>query len=206
MPHIWSICPLKGYDNLNMLKQIFIKTTHQKILAFFAEYSDKSFHEREIVRQTGLGKGQVNRVLNDLHKKSVLHREQKGRMLFYSLNQESPALKQFKILKTVLDLNPLVETLQPLTKKIILYGSRANGTNITDSDLDLFIVSSKQDEDEIKKIIQDFEKQQKNLIEIRPVIRNTAQWMALEDKDPIYFNELLKRIILWEKPIDESRL
>ena len=127
-------------------------------------------------------------------------------MLFYSLNQESPALKQFKILNNILDLNPLIETLKPLAKKIILYGSRANGTNITDSDIDLFIVSSKQDEDEIKKIIQDFEKQQKNLIEIKPVIRNTAQWMVLEDKDPVYFNELLKGIILWEKQIDESRL
>jgi len=187
-----------------MIKQLLIKTTNQKILAFFSDFPEQSFHEREIVRQTKLGKGQANKALNELYKNSVLNREQKGKMFFYSLNQENPVVKQFRILKTILDLEPLIATLKSLSKRVILYGSRATGKNLTESDLDLFVVSNNKDE--IFRAIREFEEEQKFQTEIKAVIRNSAEWLSLEKKEPVYFNELLKGITLWEKPIDESRL
>ncbi|MFQ5481002.1 MAG: hypothetical protein ACE5DW_06965 [Thermodesulfobacteriota bacterium] len=42
--------------------------------------------------------------------------------------------------------------------------------------------------------------------EIRAVEKTPAEWAALEEKDPVFHNEILSGVSLYEKEIDESRL
>jgi predicted nucleotidyltransferase len=88
---------------------------------------------------------------------------------------------------------------------IILYGSCAMGTNIVESDLDLFIVGSEREQ--IVDAIAHFSpRKHYGYAEIKPVITNSTGWAKLETGDPLFFNELQRGVMLFEKRIDESRL
>jgi len=183
-----------------MFKDFFIKTTYQKMLSFLCFYAGRSFHERELVRKTGIGAGSANRVLNGLFEVSILRREQRGKMYFYSLDEREPTVRQFKVLNMILNLSPLIKKLKILTKTIILYGSSSQGTDDYESDVDLLIVAL--DEEKVREVISN----SKFPREIKTTLKTPSEWLELESKDPIFHNEILRGIVLWEKPIDESRL
>src|SRR4030042_4256491 len=127
-----------------MTKNFLISTNHQKVLSFLAEFSDKEFHEREIARKIGISYGSANRVLHDLHSDGYLVRRQAGKMLFYMFNSLEPSRKSLKIFGTIALLRPLICELTKASYKIILFGSCADGTETSESDIDLFIVTSQK--------------------------------------------------------------
>ena len=183
-----------------MFKDLFIKSSYQKMLSFLSLNAGKSFHERELVRKIGIGAGSANRVLNHLFKVSVIKRERRGNMNFYSLDEEKPAIKQFKVLNMILRLDPLIEKLKALTKTIVLYGSSSQGTDDYESDIDLFIVTSR--EEKVMEVVDEFNFSR----EIKLTLKTPSGWLELESKDPTFYNEVTRGIVLWEKPIDESKL
>ncbi len=183
-----------------MLKDIFIKTTEQKILSLFVANPDKSFYGREISKKIKISLGAASNALRFLEKKGILISEKKGKTSLYTLKSPNPYIGHFRILNSLLLIEPLIERLKNVSKRIILYGSYATGTFTSESDLDLFIVSERRDEALDK--IGEFNKKQS--IDIRPVIKKHTEWMQLEKAEPEFFNELNRGITLWEKPIDES--
>ncbi len=55
-------------------------------------------------------------------------------MLFYSVDSSNPAIPEFKKLVNILLIESLVEELQNISSRIILYGSCAQGTDNSKSD------------------------------------------------------------------------
>lgn len=188
-----------------MKNNFIISTNHQKVLSFLAKFSDKEFYEREIARKTGISYGSANKVLNELCSNGLLKRRQEGKMYFYSLDKTNAMLRQFKILNTLVLLQPLIEQLKNITKKIVIYGSCAQGTDASESDIDLFIISKQK-----RKVLQiignlslgkGFEG-----IKIQPVIQTPIELLEGEKEDKEFLSLVREGIILWEKPVDESRL
>jgi len=182
-----------------MLKDILIRTVEQRILSLFVANPDKVFYSREVSKKIKISLGAVSNALRLLEKNNVLTFERKGKTSLYTLKLPNECLGRFKILNTLLTLEPLVEKLKNISRRIILYGSYAAGTFTSDSDLDLFIVSEKREE--VLKAIANFKS---NIAEIKPVIKKQVEWMQLEKSDPEFFGEVNRGIILWEKPINES--
>jgi len=60
-----------------------------------------------------------------------------GRFQLYSVDQANPLVKQFKVLLNVAGLGPLLLRLQPLTTRIILFGSAGRGEDSFGSDFGL---------------------------------------------------------------------
>ena len=52
-------------------------------------------------------------------------------MFFYSIDASNPSVIEFKKLVNLLLLEPLVEGLQKIANRIVLYGSCAQGTDIS---------------------------------------------------------------------------
>ncbi len=182
-----------------MLKDIFIRTVEQRILSLFAANPDKAFYSREISKKIKTSLGATSNALRLLEKNNVLTSERKGKTNLYTLKLPNEYLERFKILNTLLTLEPLVEKLKNISRRIILYGSYAACTFTSDSDLDLFIVSEKREE--VLKAIVSFKT---NVTEIKPVIKKQVEWMQFEKNDPEFFGEVNQGITLWEKPINES--
>lgn len=188
-----------------MQNNFIIFTNHQKVLSFLAKFSDKESYEREIARKIGISYGSANKVLNDLYSNGLLKRRREGRMYFYSINKKNVMLKPFKILNNIILLQPLIKKLKRLTKKIVLYGSCAEGTDNSESDIDLFIISEQK-----RKALQiiknySFKKGFKD-IKIQPVIQAPIELLESEKGDKEFLSLVREGIVLWEKQTDESRI
>ena len=189
----------------NRLKDLLIKTTHQKVLSFFLAHPTQSFYGSEISKKIGISIGQTSQVLNGLFKAGLVKKERKGKTELYNIVADFPLLKTYKVLNTLVSIAPLIEKLQNVSKRIILYGSCAKGINTDESDLDLFITSNYAEK--VLDIISHYAYEEYyGFSEIRPVIKKAVEWLVLEEKDPVFYNELQKGILLYEKEIDESRL
>jgi len=183
-----------------MLKDIFIKTVEQRILSLFVANPDKVFYSREVSKKIKISLGATSNALRLLKKNSILTSEKKGKTSLYALKLPNEYLERFRILNTLLTMEPLVEKLKNISRRIILYGSYATGTFTSESDLDIFIISEKREE--ALKVIDSFKT---NIaLEIKSVIKKQVEWMQLEKNDSEFFNEVNQGITLWEKPINES--
>jgi predicted nucleotidyltransferase len=165
--------------------------SEQIILKFFATHSGGTLYESEIAKSIQISVGSANQSLKELSKKEMVSLEKRGNMNFYSLNLDNPLVRQFKITQTISELNGLINKLKPLTKRIILFGSCAEGLDTENSDIDMAIVS--QEEQEVRKLI----KQQKTTKEIQSLIFNSKDFLALPDKDKPLYERIQKGIILW---------
>jgi predicted nucleotidyltransferase len=183
-----------------MLKDVFIKTVEQRILSLFVANPEKAFYNREISKKIKTSLGATSNALRLLKKNSILTSEKKGKTNLYTLKLPNEYLERFKILNTLLTMEPLVEKLKNISRRVILYGSYATGSFTSDSDLDIFVISEKREE--VLKVIDSFKTNV--ALEIKPVIKKQVEWMQLEKSNPEFFSEINQGIILWEKPINES--
>lgn len=169
------------------------------------KFSDKEFYEREIARKIGVSYGSANKVLNELNSIGSVNRIQKGKMYFYRINFADPVFQQFKILNNLILLRPLVDELKDKASKIVLYGSCADGTDSSKSDMDIFITS-----DNKRKVLQSIDnysfKKGFEEIKIQPVIFSPLELLSAEKTDKEFLSLVNEGIVLWEKIADESRV
>jgi hypothetical protein len=192
-------------QNKSILSGLLVKTSHQKVLALFLADPVRRLYGTEISKKICGSIGQTSKILSELLSAGVIEKEKKGKTDLYAIVELTSELRLFKTLNTVLNIAPLVNRLKPMSKMIILYGSCVMGTNIVESDLDLFIVGSER-EQIVDAIARFSPRERYGYAEIKPVITNSAGWAKLETDDPLFFNELQRGIMLFEKRIDESRL
>lgn len=57
-----------------------------RVLDLFMADPMLEYHEREVMRMTGVSKGSANRILHQLSESGFLTAKRKGRMIFYKLN------------------------------------------------------------------------------------------------------------------------
>lgn len=171
----------------------FITPTLLKILYLFHEEPMRELHEREVVRRARVSKGSANKILRKLSEIKVLNRSKRGRMVFYSLNMKNAVARQFKILFNVYSLNELIEKIKQDCKRIILFGSCSEGTDVKESDVDLFILTNEKNR--VKSIVNTYQKAGKR---IAPIIVNSNEFIKLRREDKPLYDRILKGILLWE--------
>jgi len=177
---------------MNQIKKYLTVTSHQKVLSFLLNHPSRSYMEKEIVKATKVSKSAVNEALKELAKDKLVLQEKKGRMSFYSVDLNDPVIRRLKCTENVSLLKPLVEQLKKISQKIILFGSFAEGTNIEESDIDLFVLSNQPDI--VQRIIQKSSLAEK----IQPVIKKPAEFIGFDKKKPLFYQEIERGIILWE--------
>lgn len=189
-----------------MIKPILISTNDQKLLGFFLLHPGQTLFEREVSRKAGISPSSTNRSLTRLYKTGLLNRKRNGKMCFYSIERSNPYLKEFKILNNLLLIEPLIEKLKKYTRKIVLFGSWANGEDTENSDIDLFIISS--EEEKIRPIINKFSYSNRlGNRKVQAIIRRPEELLKKQDKpDEILLGQVEKGKVLWEKEINEDIL
>ncbi len=187
------------------LSSLLVKTTHQKVLSLFLTYPTRHFYGSEISKKVRISIGQTSKILGELLRAEVVEKERKGKTELYKLTEITPELRLFKAMNTVLHITPLVQRLKPICRMVMLYGSCANGLNAEESDLDLLVVSNSR-EKVLDAVARFSSKERYGFTEIKTVIKTPAEWAGMETKDPVYFAEVQKGLVLFEKDINESRL
>jgi predicted nucleotidyltransferase len=188
-----------------MLSPHIITTVNQKVLSFLAKFSDDEFYERQVARSLDIAYGSANRSLNQLYSTGAIKRRQEGKMFFYSIDASNPSVIEFKKLVNLLLLEPLVESLQKIASRIVLYGSCVQGTDTSQSDFDLFVVTNNKEN--AADIVSGFNlpKGFENL-RIQPVIKTPVELLQAGESEKAFIEEVERGIVLWEKAASESRL
>jgi predicted nucleotidyltransferase len=176
-----------------MNPDILSSKINQEILRFLCEHPNDSFYSSQIAQKTGFSVGGVNQALHLLAKNNLLKTDKKGRMTFYQANASSPIIRQFKVFRTILSLDPLVKKLQPYAEKAVLFGSSAEGTNTEDSDIDLLVISNQKED--VNDALNKFKSKHK----IQFILKSPQEYISLEKKEPVFFAEIEKGTPLWQK-------
>ncbi len=172
----------------------FITPTSLRVLDHFFARPAAEFHEREVMRATGISKGSANRILRKLAELSLLERKEKGRMVFYRLNASDPFVKQMKAAENVWTLRFFVEGIKESARKAILFGSCAEGTDTEESDIDVLILTD--DKRVAKEKVSAFNRKAER--PMAPIILDMGEFATLMKEDRPLYERIDRGIVLWE--------
>lgn len=172
----------------------FITPTTLRVLEFFFSHPMAEFHEREVMRGAAISKGSANRILRRLAALSLLRRTGKGRMVFYRLETGDPVVKQMKVLANVWMLRSFVEGMKGTARKVMLFGSCAEGTDISESDIDVLIVTD--DKKTVKEKVSAFNQKSERLM--APIMVNVEEFSNMRKQDRPLYERVDRGITLWE--------
>lgn len=175
-------------------KMNFITSKSLEILFFILSDPMEQFHGREIARQTSVSVGAVNQFLRKFHKIGLVKMSRRGKTNLYRANLNNPVARQFKVLFNVLALNELVEKIKDSSDRIVLFGSCAEGTDVADSDIDLFILTS--DIETVQLEVRHYERKIDR--RIAPIIVDSNKLAKMKTKDKPLYERISKGITLWE--------
>ena len=115
------------------------------ILGWLLGHPDEAYFLRQLVRQTGLSPGSVQRELAALVSAGLVKRTTQGRQVYFQADSESPVFADLRslFLKTVGVADVLRDGLRPLADRIVaalVFGSAARGELRNNSDIDVLVV------------------------------------------------------------------
>lgn len=113
----------------------------------------------------------------------------------YRANLRNPVARQFKVLFNVLALNDLVDKIKQVSDRIVLFGSCAEGTDVKDSDVDLFVLTS--DTETVNREVRLYEQKIDRRLSLITIDSNGLAKMKIGDK-PLY-ERISRGIALWER-------
>jgi len=133
-----------GTASDNLSSALFGKV-RSSVLALLFCHCEKSFYFREIERSVGMGRGAVQRELENLVNAGLIVRTKQGNQVYYQANAKSAIFPELKsmMIKTAGVADVLRETLTPFAQRIttaFIYGSLAKGTATADSDVDVLVI------------------------------------------------------------------
>ncbi len=182
------------------IKKYLYHQTPLKILSFISIHPGEIFSADEISKATKCSKGATNQTLRFLLELDILYRERKGNLFLYKLNADNILLRQFKIFENLLSLQELVKEIQKYCYEIVLFGSRADGSNAGKSDIDLFICTEYKKN--VRRIISKYEIGD---VRYQTIIQDTLESVSSKKEDSVFHRQVKKGITLWNgKPTYEE--
>lgn len=176
-----------------MFKKLkFITGSALKILYVLALDPMRAFYQREIAKEAEVSVGSANRTLRVLTEKELATKERRGKIFLYRFNTENPVGKQMKILFNIIELDELVRSLRNHSKRVILFGSCAEGNDVKDSDIDLLVLTNERGV--VRSIISSYEISRK----VAPIIVDANGLVKMRNEDKPLYDEILGGIRLWE--------
>lgn len=179
---------------MEIIKNVIFSTPLLRVLDVLLQHSNQELNDTEIIQKvTGAKRAAIHRALQKLADFHITERVHKGRRCYNQIDLDNTWLVPFKIALNILEISPLVNRIKKLSIKIILFGSRSQGTNCHDSDFDLLIISSKKD-----LIIREINRVDESH-RIQPIIKTPEEILNVEKNDPVFFKEVHRGVIVWEK-------
>lgn len=164
---------------------IFSKPSIQ-IIQYLGRRYREGYYVREISRNLSIGLGSASQSLRTLDEAGLVIKEHKGRLVIYRANMQNFLLREFKILLTLLEIDPFILRLKEISSRIILFGSCTTGEDTIDSDIDIFIES-----DNKREVAVLHDRYQEDIPrKISPIILDSSEFRNLEAKDRPLFERI----------------
>ena len=181
-----------------MIKEnVVFEASAHRILEFLSDHPLEGFYVTEIAVGVGLSKGAASLWLRKLLKNGLVLAEQRGKELYYKVDISSSVIRQYKVLNNIILLDPFVDKLKGVSRKITLFGSSARGEDHSGSDFDLFIIA--KDPRAAGQMIANAKLKRK----IQPVIKTASELTAFERENREFYGQVMAGITLWEEKDDD---
>lgn len=134
-----------------MLDFLGKSSIRRKIILLFVYNKEQEFYLSEIARKVKTSAGTAQRELNRLRNMDLLTFWKKGNLCFYKLNPSFPLLEEIeaivrKTLGIEVELRKALAGIEGI-RWAFTFGSHAKGTMKADSDIDLFVIGSMNEDD-----------------------------------------------------------
>jgi predicted nucleotidyltransferase len=166
------------------MKTFISNKTRKKLMLYLLENVEKEIRVRSIAKECNVTPGFVSRFINSLEKDIFVKRKR--------INLANPELRALKILFNIERIKIAYEFLKKEFDilGIGVYGSWANGTNTSASDVDLWILVKNDlksiDSSNIRNAIRD----KIGKVELNLVFLTKEKLEMLKKKDPVFFYTL----------------
>jgi predicted nucleotidyltransferase len=174
-------------------ENIFLATNAQYTLSYLVDHPNEDLLAAEIQNETKVSKAGTYRALDALIKQRLVKKLKRGRFAFYRINEDDCFVRQFKVLKMISMLKPLIVKLQALSRKVVLFGSVSKGEDYIESDIDLLIIA--KEPRYVKDVVSKFRSKRK----LQCVIKTMSEMLDVEKIDPVFLSEVNSGIVLWEE-------
>lgn len=167
----------------------------KRVLSLLLLHPKMQYHVREIARLTNTTAGSLHRELAKLAKSNILLRQVSGNQVYYQANPHFLIFNELaSILKKTAGIaDVLTNALAPLTEKInmaLIFGSIANETATSASDIDILIIGDLSFIDAVKALHPAQNTLQR---EINPKIYTKSEWEKLVSAKHPFAQEVLKK-------------
>jgi predicted nucleotidyltransferase/biotin operon repressor len=169
-----------------------LKESELKILDYLTASSEGKGFISQIARDIGMSKGEVSKSVQVLKGCGLVDSEQNGRNMVCRVDRRLPVFARLRTAFNLMEIMPKTAVLQKCADKIVLFGSCSEGTDTTDSDIDLLVITR----DKIKA-----DKAARKIKFSRPVqwvIKTPQEYVVMNSKEKVFAGEISKGIILWE--------
>lgn len=173
----------------NYCYQMITKDNKLFVMEFFFKYPERRFHLRELERLTGLSMPGVKKIVEKLKKEDLLNSEKEKvvKNYFATRNERFTQLKKAYNLYSIFS-SGLLQFLKDKYEEpevIILFGSYSKGEDISTSDVDVAVVTKKQE----KLNLERFENKLARKI--------TLYEITLESVEKEFLNTLINGVVLF---------
>lgn len=172
---------------------VFSATNALKVLSFLAENAGREFLGSEIRKATALSRMGVYVALGQLSGRKLALKVKKGKFWVYTVAHNNPVVRQFKALRNIILLTALVGRLQPVARKIVLFGSAGRGEDSPDSDFDLFVLA--KDPETVNEVLASERLKRK----MQAIVKSPSEMVEFRQKESVFAQEIDRGITLWEE-------
>lgn len=163
------------------LADALFTSVQQRVLGLLFGQPERRYQGIELIRLVGAGSGATHRLLRRLAASGLVQVEAQGRQKYYKANPDSPVFNELVALirKTVGLVEPLKQALEPLHDRIeaaFIYGSVAEGTDQSSSDIDLMVIAPDVDYPSLYEVLQGAEEALSR--PINPNVMTREEWQT----------------------------
>jgi predicted nucleotidyltransferase len=145
--------------NYNSISDGLFSKTRQSVLALLYGHTDRSFYTKQVLDAVKIGRGTVQRELQNLTESGIIIREVRGNQVHYQANSKSPIFNELKsiVRKTFGVADVIREALAPFANNIkaaFIFGSIARSSDDRKSDIDVMIIGNITFDDAVSSIMK----------------------------------------------------
>ncbi|MFT5453208.1 MAG: putative nucleotidyltransferase/putative transcriptional regulator [Enterobacterales bacterium] len=181
--------------NMSKLANALFTTTQQNVLGLLFMQPDKSFYNKEIIRLTGMGVGNIKRELDRMLDSGLISMIKIGNQHHYQANPSCPIYEEIlRIAKKTFGLTDAINNaLAPLSERVdwaFIFGSVASGKETASSDIDVMVIGDVRFSDVVTKL---YPVQETLGREINPKIYSREAWQNLVYTKDAFIREVLSK-------------
>ncbi|MBW2976933.1 nucleotidyltransferase domain-containing protein [Candidatus Woesearchaeota archaeon] len=161
----------------------FFRESSFKVAELIFNFPNKTFHIREIAKETGLSTTAVTgkHSLKELHESGIIKLEKTNLTTNVRANMESDAYRFYKKIFNLyrLERYAVIEKLKEgfQAEAIVLFGSFAKGEDAEESDIDILIITNRKEDEISSDFLKNWEKtlNRKISLQVLPSLQKSSK-------------------------------